>query len=313
MDNVEKLLRRTEKEDFVLQKSQGAYSNKKLLLGEICKSLSQDTALYKPEQTIALLRQYITEEERFLYSELSNYIYSLGNDGTGTFITNLESLAESVEQIDEKQENVDIRNITFKLYDHCQLAIAQSRNLLKDKVDFQKMITDNLSDVYDDFDKRVDRAKRDINTQLVSLVGIFTALAFLIFGSINSLDNIFQSLQSLSILKLMMTGCIWGIGVLNLIFIFLYFVAKITGTEIKTNLSRDANFIQRYPFTCWSNLILITILGICGWCYYIDSSNIGSWFIELSNTYQILICIGGFVIIGLIFLFTAGYIVYKCK
>lgn len=309
--NIEKLFKRIEQADVAPQKSVGAYSGKKIRINEICTSLNEDTASFDPHKTLNLLQKYSKEEERLLYSEISNYIFSLESSSLGKFITNLDSMIECSQQetnLDEKT-----KKLIFKLYDHSQLAIAQSRNLVKDDTDFQMMIERRIAPIYGNLNAAVENAKKDINSQLISLLGIFTALAFLIFGGINSLDNIFQGMQSLPVLKLMITGCIWGICILNIIFVFMYFVAKITKTNIKTNLNFNANFIQRYPYICWSNLIIATILAICAWCYYIDDQNIGSWFVGLSNTYQMIICIMGFGIIGFLFLGIAIYIINKCK
>ena len=33
---------------------------------------------------------------------------------------------------------------------------------------------------------------KEMNAQMITMVGIFTALAFLVFGSISSLDGIFE-------------------------------------------------------------------------------------------------------------------------
>ena len=65
---------------------------------------------------------------------------------------------------------------------------------------------------------------KEMNEQLITLVSIFTALAFLLFGGISSLDNIFSGIDKTSILKLLMIGCIWGICLVNLIFVFLLFL-----------------------------------------------------------------------------------------
>ena len=53
---------------------------------------------------------------------------------------------------------------------------------------------------YDEkFQKRITAYKeemsKEMNTQMITMVGIFTALAFLIFGSISSLDGVFENIH----------------------------------------------------------------------------------------------------------------------
>lgn len=296
---IDRLIGKTEGTNINPIKSESAYSSKKVWINRICNSLSRDTSRYDPEKTIHSLKAYVNKEERLLYSEISNYIFSLDDDAIGRFVTNLEKLVEYFSSLSNNDEKCE--RIVFKLYDHSQLAIAQTRNLVKDDDDFQRMIENRLNPVYAQFDKAVEQAKKDVNSQLISLVGIFTALSFLIFGGINSLDNIFSGLTNLPILKLMIIGCVWGLCILNLVFVFMYFIAKITGTSIKTNHRPSANFIQRYPFFIWSDFLIFITMLICSWMYYIDEKDIGGWFVNMGKRNQTVICIAGFVIIGVVF------------
>lgn len=50
------------------------------------------------------------------------------------------------------------------------------------------------------------RLSKEMNGQLISLVSIFTALSFLIFGGISSLDNIFVGAKDIPVTKLMIVG-----------------------------------------------------------------------------------------------------------
>lgn len=58
---------------------------------------------------------------------------------------------------------------------------------------------------------------KEMNSQLLTMIGIFTALAFLVFGGINSLDNVFS--EGVPVLKLMVVGSVWGLCILNLVFV----------------------------------------------------------------------------------------------
>ena len=79
-----------------------------------------------------------------------------------------------------------------------------------------------------DYEKIVDekmeivgaKISKEMNVQLISLVAIFTALSFLVFGGISSLDNIFDGAKNIPILKLIVVGSIWGLCCLYLYTLF---------------------------------------------------------------------------------------------
>lgn len=56
---------------------------------------------------------------------------------------------------------------------------------------------------------------------------------------------------------------------MNLIFVFMFFVAKLTKLSIKSTEDVNANFIQKYPFVWWSNWILCSSGVVFGWIYYL--------------------------------------------
>lgn len=308
-ERLEKLFKREESDanKKIPVQSNGYFSSQSVLIKNICESLNSDSSKYDPNETLRLLAEYSEQNTRILYSEISSYIFTLKNDNIGQFMTNLMKMVESSEY-----SNVD-NDVVFKFYDHIQLAFRQNERIIKSDFDLEEALKEKSEKIRADFSSVIENSKKEVSSQLIALVGIFTGLAFLIFGGISSLDNIFQGVQTLPVLKLMIIGCVWGICIINLIFVFMYFVSKITGTNIKTNLRKDANFVQRYPFICWGNAILVFLLAVCGWCYFIQSYNVENWFIELSRNCQIVISVLGFVVIAIIFSIIAYCINKSCK
>lgn len=116
-------------------------------------------------------------------------------------------------------------------------------------------------------------------------------MAFLVFGSISALDNIFNNLQNVSLYKIVIISCIWGLCVLNLISIFIYYVSKMTKLELG---------VICYRVTAWSNLVLICILLISIWGYYIKRIGIGAWFEAIAKNNAVVVSLGGFTVIILL-------------
>ena len=121
---------------------------------------------------------------------------------------------------------------------------------------------------------------KEMNAQLLTMVSIFTALAFLIFGGISSLDNIF-SIDGIPIMKVLATGLIWGLCIFNLIFLFLFCVGKMTKLNFKSTDDPNATIFQKYPVVWWCDLLLLSLLVICLWLYFMQQYEIDIWLVNI--------------------------------
>lgn len=129
-DDLEKLLRTEDKKPFVIEKS-SKYNYTKRKMNSICKALSMESLRYDPKVTVKNIDAYLDSSDRLdriLYSEISNYIYSLEMEQRGIFATNVEKLL--LYSLDEKNHvSADTKKIIVKIYDHFQLAIRQIENV----------------------------------------------------------------------------------------------------------------------------------------------------------------------------------------
>ena len=240
------------------------------------------------------LVRYINNYDRVLYSTISNIIYAhySCSDGTedpaGTLLSNLDCLIQYVEDennivakkvaLTGKQtpESVDdARRVVLKIWDHVTLASQQYTMLKQSDAEYDEKFQKRIATYKEEMSK-------EMNTQMITMVGIFTALAFLIFGSISSLDGIFENIN-LPLFKVISIGLIWGRCVSNLIFIFLYCVGKMTKLNFKANQSERANIFQRYPVVWWTNFLLVSLLLLSSWGWFVQFSSIGSSIINITN------------------------------
>ena len=188
----------------------------------------------------------------------------------------------------------DTQKAVLKIWDHVNLA-QQQYNALKQSDDeykekFEKLISSYKEDM-----------TKDVNNQLLTMVSIFTALAFLVFGGISSLDNIF-SVHGVPLLKLMCVGAVWGLCILNLIFVFLFCVGKMTKLNFRSSDDPEATIFQKYPVIWWTDLMLMSILLLCLWGYYIQQYEIADWLICICLANQKSATLAGFGVIALIIL-----------
>ena len=231
----------------------------------------------------------------------------------GTILSNLEALVEYTENpinITNKKQILpkntketavdDARKMVLKIWDHVTLASHQYTMLKQ------------TDDEYDDkFKKRIasykEEMSREMNVQMITMVGIFTALAFLIFGSISSLDGIFENIK-IPLFKTMSIGLIWGLCVSNMIFVFLYCIGKMTRLNFKADDRPKATIFEKYPVVWWTNLILVALLLISLWGWFIQKNIVTNSLLEAIRYHPCPFFIVGsliilvFIVVGIVFL-----------
>lgn len=260
---------------------------------KICDLLSDDKVFLVERLAIALI-EYSEKHKRLSYATVSSYIFADSRkDKTGDNImqNNIEHMLTEVlsqdfqnkinsylrekEKNDFTQEQIEeCIKIVYKLHDHISLAIQQVENLKftdqKYQEKFEEKIEPVISREEQAMQTKMEGLAKDMTSQLVSLVGIFTAIAFIIFGSISEFNNIFSGLNDTSLLKLLMVGSVWGICLINLVYVFLFCIGKMTGLNFRSvQKSAEATVFQKYPIVWWSNLIVISILIVSTWLYFI--------------------------------------------
>ena len=272
--------------------------------------LLQDNNDFEAELAFQELLSYIQQHDRILYSHISNVIYKCYDDNTAedaeriiaSLSSNMDSLLAypTTPRYSEKykgdlrdprkRESIeDARKAIVKIWDHINLA-QQQYSVLKQSDEEYKQKFESL--IY----RYKEEMTKDMNSQLLTMVSIFTALAFLVFGGISSLDNIFST-QGIPLLKLMCVGIVWGLCILNLIFVFLFCIGKMTNLNFRSTDDPNANVFQKYPVIWWTDLMLLSILVLCSWAYYVRKNDFDGWFNELFANYRSIVVIVGTLII----------------
>lgn len=296
MRKIDKLLK-ADSQDVDVQKLKGTdFEILKRKINGICVSLNRPSDEYDSGKTITSISKYAKLSQRIIYSEISAYVFSLSDSERGNFLTNMEMLL--VESRNDEKLEEQVKEDILKIYDHVHLALYQVEHFKRDDEELKNIIGRNLEPVKERFEGKIESAYKEIYAQLIALIGIFTALAFLVFGSISALDNIFSKANEMPMLKIAIIACIWGICLINLIFVFIYFIAKLTRLDTEEKK-------MRYPMIAWCNLFLTTILAVCSWAYYVGGMNLTGWLRELEKSNEERIVIAGFIVIVAVFLISA--------
>lgn len=189
----------------------------------------------------------------------------------------------------EKNKLYFARKTVFKIWDHINLAQQQYSVLKQSDDDYREKFQKSIALVRE-------KLTKEMSAQLLTIVAIFTAVAFFVFGSISSLDNVFSN-TNIPLLKAVIIDSVWGLCVINLIFVFLFCIAKMTKLNFKSSNKKDATIFQKYPIVWWSNLTILSIIVLCLWGYYLTKENIYFWFGEICKIHPMLSSILGFAII----------------
>lgn len=276
------------------------------ILGELGKGKSTFNQFY----FISIFEKYTEVYKRILYSEVTVYIYALYEDGDEKklpiFISNVESILEYYVEKDSRVENENTK-IFIKLWDHINLANNQIDKLKMSDEAFAKR-ADPIIEQLNVTTRDLEETKKGIITQLISIVGIFTALAFVGFGGISMLNSVF-SMESKGIMGIIVLGSLCGIVIMNLIFIFIYFISKMSHTSIKSCGHTDSckcSILTRYPFFYLSNAIMIEIFFVSTVLYVARSSDPIYYFI---GEYHWITIIIGTALIGVF----AIIVLFKCS
>ncbi len=235
----------------------------------LCYELSVPSTGFETsiEQWLKDFDQYINDHGHLLYSPISNYIYRLNDEQYDDFATNLDSAYErtmgkctDIECIGKDVYDKRKRFI-IKLHDHVNLARQQFVLYSQKQADIEAQIERKI-------EPELAKTSKELTSQLIGLVAIFTALSFIVFGGISSLESLFSALSQSkdSVLSTIVIAVAWAFCLMNLLLAFMYFILRIMGNK-QNAIEKEASIVQRYPLVFISNYILVSVfmLSLGAW------------------------------------------------
>ena len=252
---------------------------------KICEILFSEIGEFNAEDAFNKIHDYLKKYDRLLYAVISNIIFQNASENDfGRLQTNIDKLLEYVwsENFQQKLEECSgnrndrdrryllekTKKVILKIHDHVNLARRQFLILKGTDEDNKRKLEESLAPFKAEVTK-------DMSSQLITLVGIFTALAFLVFGEMSSLSIVFTNIVEVSVFRLIIIGTVWALFLLNTIFVFMFCLQKFTNIDIRADKSADANIFQQYPIVWWSNLLILFVMTLSMWLYGCIHTNIG--------------------------------------
>lgn len=222
-DNLDVLLRTTDNTTMSLEQSR-KFNNTKRKINGICKALTLETQKYDPQKTVDNIDSYLLSRnklDRILYSEISNYVFSLEVAGRGIFATNLEKLL--LYSLDEKNSvSDDSEKMIIKIYDHFHLALRQIDNV-------KNLLAIDIEAAKDDWQKQI----KDTEKEYISILGIFAAVVLTFVGGITFSTSVLQSISAVSAFRLLLVVDFLAFVLINVIYILVKFIFIINDRDAK--------------------------------------------------------------------------------
>lgn len=222
-DNLDVLLRTTDNTTMSLEQSK-KFNNTKRKINGICKALSMNTQKYAPQKTVENISAYITSTnklDRILYSEISNYVYSLEMPERGIFATNLEKLL--LYSLDDNNGvSEDCKKMIVKIYDHFQLALHQIENV-------NNIFADSIEEAKENLQKQI----KGVEKEYISILGIFAAIVLAFVGGITFSTSVLQNISAVSVFRLLLVVDFLAFVLINVIYILVKFIFTINEKNAK--------------------------------------------------------------------------------
>lgn len=194
-------------------------------LTKICRSLSYDTNKYNPNHTIQLIQEYMKSNQhlpRILYSEVTNYVYSIDAEDRGGLATNVDRLLE----YSLNNENIDkeVQETIIRIYDHCQLAICQADNVHNS---FITGIEDTKNSLMNQF--------KGIEKEYISILGIFASIVLAFVGGLTFSTSVLENIDKASIYRQVTIAAIVGLVFYNLVWLLVDMIRQINDKDTHKN------------------------------------------------------------------------------
>lgn len=213
--------------------------------------------------TIEKLKDVYTEDFRHSYSMIAQTLHEMDSDERDIVSEGMSQLVDGLikyEKSGASKEGVGslIKGI-IKLNDHINLEIiriqldTQADEKLKDVVIRANNIkeeTSNLESSVSDLNNEIWDLKSQAessNTQSITILSIFAGIVFVFTGGFSLVSTALQNINNASIYKMTYTLSLVGMLIYNLIFLFFYMIAKVTGKDI------SAGCLKTSSHYCWDD------------------------------------------------------------
>ena len=270
------------------------YMNDKYLGIDKSQNEEIDVIMSKLESVIETVEENIDDSEIWILERISKLREHIGlehlriSEQNRYYQSNLEKdkkLDSRISEIDQKSSEVIKKLETYK-----QQIYEEIETKLNDMNNNVKYTNENLNTIKYDLKVtkgELDKSKKDIYKEILSIVGIFTAISFGAFGGISILNSLFANVGSkgIKLSDIVILGCLASICILTLLYIFIIYLSRMTGLKISIDGSEEKFFRDNKVLIYSYGFLAIILLGAS--ISNIVNSNKETWdlFIDFINSW----------------------------
>ena len=222
----------------------------------LCSSLEFDESKFMNQ-----LDDYLTHYDRLMYSEITAKVHKkIKNNGgdESEVTTNIDALCDKCLRDDNMVKNRRTK-IILKICDHINLVSTQTQysdNRIRQVETRTEIASNKLNNIKND----LETIRTSIYAQLISIVAIFVAISFVMFGGMSLMNNLFDfsNMTAVPLTELFGIGALIGVVMLLIIYMFLHFILYLTkGEDGEKDKSR---VISKQAF--WGSIVVLSIIAI---------------------------------------------------
>lgn len=233
------------------------------------------------------LKQFYEHKKRHSYSQISSTIYHnidnilLQNE---TALEDLKNNCDEVCRIGTSGEvSEDVKKGFAKFNDHVKLEITRISDQLRRNKQFDSMLKITKKEAIETNEKELKKSLRQIRStsgsvikrmnkindnifaQIVSILGIFSAIIFVFFGGTQLFSNALTGIHELDKQDVGILGFVIsliGLIMFDIIFMLLYVISVICGKPLSADKGIHSQcylekLYKKFPFLIWMNGLLL--------------------------------------------------------
>lgn len=258
-----------------------------------------------------LLSKYVYEhydEVNISPAQKNNIFWEENIHNLNQYLNTILNVAESSKENNKKnilkliQNKEAIEELAPKMEEHIKLALLQYETFFSEIESVKEKASDLSKELESKENKLKDATKKLDNStaNFISMLGIYSALIFGVFGGFDAFKSIFSNMKNTPISIIFVDGSILMIGLITLVFILLQAIGILSGKaylacEHNNTSECDCPFSRRYPIFSLTLKIFFGILIFGSIVHIVNKTN----FLYQSNLRIVLTVIGIFLLIYL--------------
>lgn len=240
---------------------------------DILNIISKDFNEAKCKKFIDILEDYYEKIGKHRYSDVTQWILSL-EDSQEYVSENLRILYKNMDYIYKKLQKDNI----LKLIDHIEMELRRLAFIESAVIDCIEFNNNNINKVYSNMNSSINDIKsrisisyteieeiksntKDIYTQFIAILGVFSAIVLIFFGGLTGVTGIFNNIKDIGSYVAVFFISLIGIIVFNSIIAFMFILGKLIGKNIFDNSEREARYIKKYIRVINFILVILLILS----------------------------------------------------